>query len=165
MAGRVPGLARQHPGGPDNGFPEGTLKSYAQSGAGGSQYVIDPSKLKTPLQGVTYVESPSGSSWQSMDITGSGILIVHNAARNAVMKNMNSGTYAGLMIVDDPIHIHANIIGALIALTSKPSEGNCIGNGNGTVLFSSQAITDATSSLTGSGGGNGSASKVLAWWD
>jgi hypothetical protein len=162
--GGYPGTPDSILGGASNGYPEGYLKSMAQSGANGSQYTTDPGTLTTPFKGVTYVELPSGSTWQSMSIQGSGILIVHNSARNAIMKNLNSGTFTGLMIVDDPVHIHTSIIGALIGLTPTPSEGNCIGNGNGSVLYSSQAIIDATSGGSGSSG-NGSASNVLAWWE
>lgn len=131
-------------GGSANGYPPGRLKQIAQSGAGGSQYVTDPSALSYPLKGVTYVELPSGETWQSMNIEGTGILVVHNSSVNAKMKNLNSGTFKGLLIADDIIHIHTNIIGAVIGLSPSPSEGNCIGNGNGSVLFSRQALVQAT---------------------
>jgi hypothetical protein len=162
--GGYPGTPDSILGGSANGYPEGFLKSVAQSGVSGSQYATDPGSLSSPLKGVTYVELPSGGIWQSMSITGSGILIVHNSSRNAIMKNLNSGTFTGLMIVDDPVHIHTTVIGALIGLSSSPSEGNTIGNGSGTVLYSSQAIIDATS-MGSSGTGNGSAGRVLAWWE
>jgi hypothetical protein len=162
--GGYPGTPDSVLGGSSAGYPEGTLKSIAQSGANGGQYVTNPATLKSPLGGVTYVELPSGGTWQSMDIQGSGILIVHNSAKNAVMKNLNSGTFTGLMIVDDPVHIHTTIIGALVGLTSTPSEGNCVGNGSGLVEFSSEAIINATASSAG-GSGNGSAAAVIAWWE
>ncbi|MGA9116784.1 MAG: hypothetical protein WB626_08420 [Bacteroidota bacterium] len=162
--GGYPGSPDSIIGGPAMGFPEGRLKAMAQSGIGGSQYVSNPSALTFPLRGVTYVELPSGGTWQSMSIDGSGILIVHNQWRNAIMKNLNSGTFKGLMIVDDPVHIHTTVIGALIALTPAPSEGNCIGNGSGTVMYSSEAIRNATATLSGRSG-NGSDANVLAWWE
>jgi hypothetical protein len=162
--GGYPGTPDSVLGGPALGYTEGTLKSLAKSHAGGSQYVTDPSTLSLPLMGITYVELPSGGVWQSMNITGSGLLIVHNSAKNAAMKNMNSGTFTGLMIVDDPVHIHANIVGALVALTPSPSEGNCIGNGNGSVAYSSQAIINATGLTLGAGIG-GSTSNVIAFWE
>ena len=127
-------------GGDQNGLPEGKLKSIAQSCANGSQYVTDPSKLKYPLKGITYVELPSNGIWQSLNLEGAGILIVHNSSVNAKMKNLNSGTFSGILIADDIIHIHATIIGALIGLSPNPSEGNCIGNGNGSISYSSEAI-------------------------
>src|SRR5262249_54890649 len=43
-------------GGPSNGYPEGALKSFAQGGVSGSQYATDPTLIKFPLSGVTYVE-------------------------------------------------------------------------------------------------------------
>jgi hypothetical protein len=127
-------------GGDKNGLPEGTLKTIAQSGANGSQYVTNPSKLKYPLTGITYVELPSKGIWQSLSIEGSGILIVHNSSVNATMENVNSGTFMGILFTDDMIHLHADIIGSLITLSPRPSEGNCIGNGNGSILYSSETI-------------------------
>lgn len=156
-------------GGASNGYAEGTLKSIAQSGANGSQYVTDPSLLTSPFEGVTYAELPSGDTWQSMSIQGDGILIVHNSAKNAIMKNLNSGTFKGLIIADDIIHIHADIIGAVVGLSPAPSEGNCIGNGNGTIKFSRQATMDATGK-TKSGGKNGygfahQRLEVIHWYE
>jgi hypothetical protein len=91
-------------------------------------------------------------------------LIVHNGAKNAIMKNLNSGTFTGLMIVDDPVHIHTQIIGALVGLTRTPSEGNCIGNGSGSVIYSREAIGAAMSMIPGSTG-QPSAKTVVAWWE
>ena len=130
-------------GGAAKGYSEGKLKSIAQSKSGGSQYVTDPSKLTWPLTGVTYVELGNNGTWQSMSIDGSGILVVHNSYLNAQMKNLNSGTFKGLIIADDIVHIHSTIIGAVVGLTPNPSDGNCIGNGNGSVLYSAEAINKA----------------------
>jgi len=129
-------------------FSEGTLKAIAQSGQNGSQYVTNPSSLTFPLSGVTYVELASGATWQSMDFgNSSGILVVHNTATNAIMKNLNGGTFRGLIIADDIVHIHTTIIGAVMNLTSAPSTGNCIGNGSGSVLYSNEAIGQTTLSI------------------
>jgi hypothetical protein len=141
-------------GGTSNGFPSGTLKGIAQSGINGSQYVTDPSSLSYPLKGITYVELPGGGEWKPVDITGSGILIVHNSALDAKMKNLNSGSFVGMVIADDIIHVHADIIGAVVGLSPSPSDGNCIGNGNGNVLFSRRAIEKATGAINNSGNGN-----------
>ena len=134
-------------GGSDSGFPDGTLLSISKSGLNGSQYCTDPSKLKAPFSGVTYLDisgkKEKDRTWQSMDISGTGILIVHNSSTDAIMKNLNSGTFKGLVIADDMVHIHADIIGAVVILTASPSSGNCVGNGNGNVLYSSEAIQDA----------------------
>lgn len=164
--GGYPGTPDSILGGAIKGYPEGTLKTIAMSGVGGSQYVTDPSLLTSPFRGVTYVELPSGGLWQSMDVSGTGLLIVHNTDKNAAMKNLDSGTFTGLVIADDVVHIHSTIIGGLICLSPAPSEGNCIGNGTGDVYFSTEAITRATgSALTAGGGGSGSGSSVVAWWE
>jgi len=135
-------------GGTANGYPPGFLKAFAKSGASGSQYTTDPSSLAYPLQGVTFVELPSGGTWNAANIQGKGILIVHNNNVNAIIKNINTGPFAGLIIADDIVHIHTDILGAVIGLSPAPSEGNCIGNGSGEVLFSSEAIRNATAPLT-----------------
>jgi Tfp pilus assembly protein PilX len=140
------------------GLPEGTLKSYAQSGAGGSRYVTDPSSLTMPLSGVTYIELPSGNTWQAIDFANSsGVLVVHNSSTDAILKNTNGGTFKGIIIADDYIHIHDTVIGAVMTLSTAPSTGNCIGNGNGDVLYSSTAISNALSSLTGV--------RLVSWHD
>jgi len=130
-------------GGKAKGFASGTLKSIALSGANGSQYTTNPSSLSYPLSGVTYVELPSGGTWNAANITGSGILVVHNSATNAIIKNLNTGPFKGMIIADDIIHIHTTIIGAIIGISPSPSDGNCIGNGNGRVYYSSEAINKA----------------------
>jgi hypothetical protein len=150
-------------GGKDKGYPEGTLKAIAQAGIAGSQYVTDGNSLKLPLKGVTYVELPSGEDWTGMDVTGTGILVVHNSALNAQMQNINSGNFKGLIIADDVIHIHASIIGALVVLSPRPSSGNCIGNGTGTVLFSRQTIGAAMMLPTALK--SGSSESVVAWYE
>lgn len=124
-------------GGVDLGFAEGYLKSVALSGSNGSQYVTNPSHLTYPLSGITYVEI--SSTWNSANITGSGILIVHNSSANATIKTCR-GNFSGLVIADDIDKVHGTIIGGLIGLTSSPASGNCIGNGNGDILFSREAI-------------------------
>jgi hypothetical protein len=126
------------------GWPEGTLKKIAQSGAAGSRYVTNPASLTMPLSGVTYVELPSGGVWEAIDFGNStGILIVHNSTTNAIMQNTNSGTFKGIVIVDDLIHVHNDVIGAAINLTSNPSAGSCIGNGTGNILYSQTAVANA----------------------
>lgn len=129
-------------GGTAKGFPPGTLKSIALSRYKGSQYTTNPASLRYPLKGVTYVELPSGSIWNSSNIEGSGILVIHNSNGDAVIKNENVGTFKGLIIADDIVHLHTTVLGAIIALTPSPSEGNCIGNGSGDALFSRKAIID-----------------------
>lgn len=164
-AGGYPDTPEDILGGIAKGFTPGLFKTLAQSGIGGSQYTTNPASLTSPFKGITYVELPSGGTWQSMNITGSGILIVHNSSKNAIMKNLNSGTFSGIMIVDDLIHVHSNIIGAVICLSPAPSEGNVIGNGNGAVLYSRQAINTATGTVGAFLNSGSSASNVIAWWE
>ena len=116
-----------------------TLEEYAKSGDWESQYVTDPSLLKYPLKGVTYVELPSGESWTDANIEGSGVLIVHNDQVDAIIKNTYNN-FTGLIIADDIIHLHSTIIGAVVSLTQFPSEGNTIGNSDGFVLYSKEAL-------------------------
>jgi hypothetical protein len=158
-------------GGSANGYPEGTLKTLAQSGISGSQYVTDPTVLSYPLRGITYVELPAGTVWAGKTgalVYGSGIVVVHNSAHNAAVKNLTgisgSGTFVGIIIADDIVHLHSEVIGAIIELTAYPSEGSCIGNSNGSLYFSRQAIADAINSFAGSTG-NGSLGGVVGWWE
>jgi len=142
------------------GYPEGTLKTMAQSGVNGSQYVTDPAALHFPLSGVTYVELPPGAQWIAIDFgDSSGILVVHNSSGNAVIKNLNAGTFKGLLIADDIVHIHTTIIGAVVSLTTGPSSGNVIGNGSGQVLFSRKALALAA----GGGGSGGRVFPIVSW--
>ncbi len=127
-------------GGAANGYPEGTLKGIAKTGALGSQYVTDPSTLTYPLSGVTYVDIAPGGGWLDCEIHGSGLLIVHSDSTDAAFKNINYGTFKGIIIADDIDKIHADIIGAVVVLTPDPPSGNCIGNGDGSVLYSSQVV-------------------------
>ncbi|MBI1804524.1 MAG: hypothetical protein HY033_12440 [Ignavibacteriae bacterium] len=153
-------------GGPANGYPEGTLKAFAQSGAGGSQYTTDPSTLTYPLRGVTYVELPAGTDWQSCNITGSGILVVHNSTRTAFMKNVNTGPFRGIILCDDISHVNAGVtmIGAVVGLTRDPSTTNDFGNGNSQILFSSDAVANALGKIKIDSVATYT-NKVLAWWE
>jgi hypothetical protein len=154
-AANFPGSPDSVMGGAANGFSEGTLKAIAKSGVGGSQYSVGGAGLKNPIQGVTYIEGDFGGSW-----TGSGILIIHNSTNSAVYKN-TSGNFTGLLIVDDLVHVHSNLTGAAVVLTSNPSSGNVLGNGNGTMLYSGAAVSAALNQLQSVS--NGSAAMVLAW--
>jgi len=124
-------------------YPTGTLKATAQSGTGGSQYVTNPSSLTTPLRGVTYIEKSGTWNAGSFNFTGTGILVVHSTTGNtAVVKTLNSGTFKGLVLVDNIDKIHTTIIGAVFTMAPSPAS-NCVGNGNGDVLYSAQAVAKA----------------------
>jgi len=166
-AGAYPGSPDSVLGGPQMGFPEGTLKSMALSGYAGSQYTTNPGTLHYPLSGVTYVELPVGGTWMSPNINGSGILVVHYSTKDAVMKNISPGTFVGLLICDDISHINATftIIGAVVGLTPDPSKTNEIGNGNSNSLYSGDAIANAVATIKGESPVNTFTDKVLAWWE
>jgi hypothetical protein len=145
-------------GGEPAGYPDGTLKKIAKSGLEGSQYVgsetnppTGPNDLNWPLQGVTYVELGLGQSWLSVDFGSDsrGILVVHNATTTSEIKNLNSGTFRGLVIADDISHVHGDVIGAVIVLTDNPPSGNVVGNGGGSVMYSSKVIQIYTTALPG----------------
>ncbi len=141
------------PPGPDEalGMASGTLEAMAKSGAGGSQYVTDPGELTIPMSGVTYVHLACGETWQSMDMGASeGVLVVHSDCKDATIKNLNGGTFKGILIADDIVHIHNDIIGMVMQISDVwgPGHGRCIGNGSGRVLYSSIAISQALSSLS-----------------
>jgi hypothetical protein len=167
-------LNQTYPGGfptsPDSafGYNDGTLKSLAQSGFGGSQYVTDPSKLTSPLRGVTYVDMPTTSpqnSWNAGNLKGTGILIVHNSAHNATITNANgnfssnTGWFSGIVIADDCTHWNMDMWGAILILTQTP-QGNIMGTGNATLRWSRLAMKNALGMVQ-----NGSQVKVLAWYE
>ncbi len=146
-------------GGASKGFAEGTLRALAKSGVGGSQYATDPTQLRFPLSGITYVETPLASPiWSPATIPGSGILIVHNSAMTAQLAN-SLGQFAGIIIADDVVRIHGTVIGAIVSLTTTPA-GNVLGNGTAYLLYSRKAIGNAFGVLS-----NGTALKVIAWWE
>ena len=135
-------------GGTAYGYPHGMLKSLAMSSINGSQYTTDPSTLSHPLSGITFVELTTATphnKWEDADVTGSGILVIHNDALNARVWNMEAGTFKGLIIADDLVHVHTTVVGAIIVLTPSPSSGNTIGNSDGAVLYSTEAIRFALS--------------------
>jgi hypothetical protein len=163
LAGGFPTTPDQVAGGSANGYPDGTLKSFAQSHLSGGQYVTNPSGLTYPLSGVTYVELASGATW-SPRLSGNGILIVHNTSVNATLKQP-SGSFTGIIMTDDLTNLSGLIlIGAIVQMTPTPSS-LLFGSSNGAVTFSRAAILNATKSIGGTGGTNGSASNVLAWWE
>jgi len=148
-------------GGADSSFPEGTLKAIAQTGIAGSQYVTDPKDLKFPLAGVTYVEPPPyypKNEWSSAAIPGSGILIMHNSAGTASLKNSDAN-FKGLIIGDDIVHLHGDVLGGIIAFKDSLG-GNVVGNGSGDIRYSSAAVLASLKFLE-----SDSKPAVLAWWE
>jgi hypothetical protein len=141
------------------------LKALAQSGLDGSQYVTDPSKLKFPLRGVTYVEV--SAPWRGPDLAGSeGLLIIHNSMLNAKLENVNANddTFRGLIIADNMFHVHANIIGAVVLLSPNlEAFKNCRGNRAYKALYSADAIKAATEPVVKNGTGWRGRVPILGW--
>ena len=137
------------------GIPEGTLKSIAQSGQDGSQYVTDPDDLTLPLSGVTYIELPDDHE-EKIDlksILSKGILVIHNSSgstrikQTKVKKNLNL-FFEGLIIGDYMFHFHLDVHGSIILLSPDlETSKTCKGNKNHKILYSSLSIKNATSIL------------------
>jgi len=163
-------------GGEDSDLSEQDLIKLAKSGVNGSQYVTDPDELKGPLSGITYVELKTEKSkkfpwyqWESMDITGSGILIVHNKDGNSLINNITSGTFKGLVIADNISGFNATVIGGVVNIGNDPYGiplFSALSYGTGSIMYSNEAIVEATKIL--GGGEDKESSKnfsVLGWWN
>ncbi len=142
------------------GFPEGTLKSIAQSRVNGSQYVTSISQLKFPLRGVTYIELPSIDVKIDLgSMENSGLLVVHNSTTSSRVSEIKSKKpFKGLIIGDYMFHLHLDILGGLILLSPNlEMNKECKGNNDHKIYYSSAAIKDATffaSQVSGYGGIN-----------
>ena len=68
------------------------------------------------------------------------ILVVHNAASNAIMKNVH-GSFKGLLLADKIEHVNAGteILGMIQAWGQF---GNVFGNGTSTIKFSSEVLAN-----------------------
>jgi len=142
------------------GYASGTLKALAHSGANGAQYATNPANLTFPLSWVTDVEPANGGTWQSTSFGAStGVLVGHNGARNAVIKNLHYAILMGLIIADDIDKVPTTLIGEVISLTTS-SSGNCIGNGNREILYNNAALLQSASVAAG---GTGGTMNVLSW--
>lgn len=159
------------PDSPDKilGFPEGTLKSLAQSEIKGSQYVTSLSQLKLPLSGVTYLELPSTEVKIDLGkLDNSGILVVHNSTTSTrVIEIKASKPFKGLIIGDYMFHLHLDIYGGLILLSPNlEMVKECKGNNDKKIYYSSAAVKEATffasqvSGYSGIGGGKRSLSLL-----
>jgi hypothetical protein len=159
------------PNSPDQifGLPDGTLKSLAQRGEGGSQYVTDPKYLRFPLQGITYIELPQGVSWKGAKLGNnpSGLLIVHNASVNARVENLstsNNSPFRGLIIADYMFHLHLDVLGAIVLLSpSLEQVKECKGNQDHKVFFSKETIKEATELILKNGTGWEGRVPIIGW--
>ncbi len=159
------------------GYPEGTLKAVAQSGAGGSQYVLNPGKtidgsdLTFPISGVTYIEITDGqeTEWKSPTTTGTdkGILIIHAPDGSSRAKGVKADKNAehpltGLLITDYSFHHHIDILGAVLQLSPNlETSKDCNGNKDHWVYYSSEAIKNATELVAKETGSRGNAGKTV----
>jgi type II secretory pathway pseudopilin PulG len=144
------------------GLEAGDLDSAAQDAA---TYVAPDT-----LSGLVYVNGDYGSGAAGgNNVTGSGILIVHNPLYNprehdpadpmydaakvsdpayapANLGNINGGTYHGLIIADkiDKINGNIDIIGAVVSLSEI--DVTIVGAGTARVLYSCSSLTQAGNS-------------------
>jgi len=154
-------------------WPEGTLKSLAQSGAvPGSQYVTDYDSLKFPVRGITYIEVPSGTRETNFKLGDNpeGILVFHSTSgTNAYAEHVTTseGVFKGLMIFDNVFHIHLSVVGAMIILSPNTVRDRvCNGNRNKYIKYSSEAIMYATNfSKQETDASWRSRLKVLSWYE
>lgn len=146
------------------GYPEGTLKTVAQSGQYGSQYLLNPAEVEIsgrkyidgltyPLSGVTYIEVTNGTEYELRleQIGNSGIVVVHNSDRTSRLKGVkydaftSDGLLTGLLITDYSFHHHLDILGGVVQLSPNLEDSkSCNGNENHWVYYSSEAIVNAT---------------------
>ncbi|UCH65222.1 MAG: hypothetical protein JSW63_11555 [Ignavibacterium sp.] len=136
------------------GYPEGTLKRFAQDGMNGSLYTANPLDLERRiLSGVTYLELPSGKDGKIMLPRGihKGILIVHNDATDSRIVNitLEQGEFQGLIIGDYMFHFHIDVLGSIILLSPDlEQKDNCDESINHQTFYSSETISAATGAIS-----------------
>jgi hypothetical protein len=132
------------------GYPEGTLKKFAQEGLDGSLYTTNPLDLERRiLSGVTYLELPSGKDEKIMLPRGihKGILIVHNDATDSRIGNitLEQGEFQGLIVGDYMFHFHIDVLGSIILLSPDlEQEDKCDESLDHQVFYSSETVSAAT---------------------
>lgn len=150
------------------GLPAGTFDPFQVTPA---EFDTDP---VVPLEGVVYVTGDFGSNGAgSSDLTGSGVLIVHNplydprehdpddplydpvkaadpAFAPATLGNINKGTFEGVVIADtiDKLTGRVEILGSVVMLR-RTDDGQDVMTGRASVQRSCQAIDAATQGLGG----------------
>ncbi|HLG32002.1 MAG TPA: hypothetical protein VI362_03105 [Ignavibacteriaceae bacterium] len=136
------------------GYPEGTLKAYAQSGVNGSQYATDWTSITLPLSGVTYLELPPGPAETEIrlgTLNSEGILVIHNPTGTTRVKKtrMESTNYfEGIIIGDYMFHFHLDVLGAIMLLSpSLELSQGCTNNRDHEVFYSEAAIKKVTGQI------------------
>ncbi len=112
------------------GVPAGSLDKYK----------ITESALTLPFHGVRYIESTAGP----LHIGGSsGILIIHSPMKNATTKLNATGTFKGLIVVDEMDKMNGNltVVGAVVCLADFAGAKK-FGNGNADVKYSSYVLNN-----------------------
>lgn len=149
------------PDSPDKvlGYPEGNLKSIAQTLISGSQYVTDITKLKFPLKGITYIDLPINKEINldlkyASSTPNGGILVVHAPNASSKVSHLTSEypnknksiPFYGVIITDYSFHHHLNIMGGMIQLSPNLELTKvCNGNKDHWVYYSNEAIILASS--------------------
>ncbi|HKS17505.1 MAG TPA: hypothetical protein VJU16_09355 [Planctomycetota bacterium] len=153
LEGTVDQPGETYPTDPDQalGFPTGTLKTAAQ--ASGTYFTSQAMYMAALVANgnrmfsgkvvyCDFVPAPPFELGTGMNNMPS-VLVVHNAASNAVMKNVH-GDFKGMILADKIEHVNAgtNILGMIQAWGQF---GNVFGNGNSTIRFSSEVLSNLPS--------------------
>lgn len=119
-----------------------TPESYLGVPAGSlDQFQVTAGELSTPFNSIVYVtESVSHVNLDDC----SGILIVHNAEKNAHL-HINQGNFKGLIICDimDKANGNVQVLGAVVTLGDEGSSH--FGNGNAVLHYSKQTLDNLKS--------------------
>jgi hypothetical protein len=126
-----------------NGYPQTPEEVLGLAPGALKDYTI--SSCPAQVSGLTYCETADNLE------SGSGILILHNSSGTASFENYHAN-FKGLIIADEVKHVNAgaSVLGAVFLL-GKNVGGNCFGNGNSTIHYSSQVIADVLSDALNSG--------------
>jgi hypothetical protein len=126
-----------------NGYPQTPEEVLGLSPGALESYWV--SSCPERVSGITYCETADNF------LSGSGILIVHNSSGTASFGNYH-GHFKGLIIVDEVKHVNggASVLGAVFLL-GRTVGGNCFGNGNAKVHYSSETLEDALNLIPSSG--------------
>lgn len=111
-----------------------------------NKYKIAESAMTYPFHGVRYIESTAGP----LHIGGSsGVLIIHSAMKNASLQINGTGTFKGIVIVDEMDKMNGNItvVGAVACLADFAG-AKMFGNGSAYVKYSSQVLNNLNKFIT-----------------
>ena len=156
-----PNTADQAMGGSAKGFTEGTLKTYAKSGAGGSQYIQSVNgsigSYNSTFSGVTFIDWNGGSL---NTLSGSGILVINNLTTQMLSLQIKQTNFSGMMILSNNTSLdlkQGGVIGGVIVLGSSGANSSLLSdNGQGFIHYSSQSILNSINNIT---------SKNIVWFE